>query len=292
MNVLARLLLGVSMAAAVPLHCAEPALIVCGAEEVFILPARERVTKKDVTWSWRAEDSPEIPANLRGSFASTDECKSYGENLLVTSSSGGIALVRRADKNCLFFATSKNAHSACLLPGNLVAVASSFGGDELCLFDLAEPGKDPVEKLDLYGAHGVVWDAGRRRIWALGTENLLLLKLEKRALAIEATYKLPTSGGHDLSWTGDDGLFISVDEKCYRFDCAKREFSPFEPLANEVSVKSIDLVRGAKRIVWHRGTEETWWSDTIRFLEPEGTITLPDERLYKVRWDQPRMVPE
>ena len=122
----------------------EAGLIVCGAEEVYLIPHREGVTKKDATWSWRAVDSPQIPAGVKGRFATADECKSCGDKILITSSSGGVVLVNRKDKACLFYTTSKNAHSGCLLPGNLVAVASSFGGDELRVFDLAKSGAEPV----------------------------------------------------------------------------------------------------------------------------------------------------
>lgn len=270
----------------------ETGLIVCGAEEVFVVPSHEGVAKKNALWSWRAGNSPEIPEKIRGSFRTTDECKSYGETILITSSGGGVALIRRKDKACLFYATSKNAHSACLLPGNLVAVASSFGGDEVGVFDLGKSGAEAVSSVPLYGAHGVVWDAKRKRVWALGTKVLLLLRPDGRRLIKEASYELPAVGGHDLSWSLQDELLISVDEHCFRFDCDDRNFSPLKDLANEVKVKSIDVNRKSGRIVWHRGTKETWWSDTIRFLEPGREMIFRGERIYKVRWDQAREIPK
>lgn len=286
-----RLLILLGAAFGLPVRGAGPDLIVCGADEVFVIPALDGVTKKDAIWSWRAVDSPEIPEKLRNGFATTDECKPYGGNLLITSSSGGVALVRRNDKACLFYATSKNAHSACLLPGNLVAVASSFGADELRIYDLGKPGLEPVGRVALFGAHGVVWDPERKVIWALGTRVLLSLGLEERRVSVQETHELPKPGGHDLSRAGEGKLFVSVDEHCFRFDCETRKFTAFEPLADEAMVKSIDLNPATRRIVWHQGTGETWWSETIRFLNPAGTITLPGERLYKVRWDLPQPVP-
>lgn len=44
-------------------------------------------------------------------------------------------------------------------------------------------------------------------------------------------------------------------------------------------------------IVYHQATETTWWSDRIRFLAPERTIHLPNQRIYKVRWDIDHVVP-
>jgi len=67
-----------------PVFGGEAGLIVCGADEVYVIPHREGVTKKDATWSWRAVNSPTIPAEVKGSFATTDECKSYGDNILIS----------------------------------------------------------------------------------------------------------------------------------------------------------------------------------------------------------------
>src|SRR5690606_39665031 len=140
----------------------------------------------------------------------TADCKPYGDEILITSSSGGVALVRRADKTCRFYTFSRNAHSACLIPGHRVAVASSFGGDQLQLFAIGtEPRQPkPLAVLPLVGAHGAEWDAKRERIWALGSEELQLVEVRDTAgevqLIAERTWKLPTYGGHDLSPTADD----------------------------------------------------------------------------------------
>ena len=108
-------------------HAETPLLICCGADEVFIIdPAQPHVKK----WSWRAADSPAIPESFRNKFRSTDDCKPYAPNqMLITSSSDGVALIDRRTRKCLFLAQSRNAHSACLLPGNQVVVAASNGGD-------------------------------------------------------------------------------------------------------------------------------------------------------------------
>ena len=46
------------------------------------------------------------------------------------------------------------------------------------------------------------------------------------------------------------------------------------------------------RVVFHQGAGKNWWSDTIRFPEPARTMQLADERLYKIRWDVDRGMPE
>jgi hypothetical protein len=274
-------------------------LICCGAAEVFIL----RVTpggpdEPERVWIWSAADSSAIEASAHRNFRTTDDCKPYGGEILITSSSGGVALVRRDDKSCRFYAFSRNAHSACLIPQGRVAVAASFGGDELQLFAIgAEPRQtEPLATLPLIGAHGAEWDEKRRRIWALGSEELQLVKVHDSAgkvqLVKEEAWKLPTSGGHDLAPTADGrGYYVTTDAAVYRFDTAVGTFTPHPRLGESKKVKSVDEQRTGGRLVYHQATADEWWSDTIRFDDSDATLRLPDQRLYKVRWDQPRKVP-
>ena len=266
-------------------------LIVCGMEKVFVIPSTDGAGER--SWEWQVTDSKEIPATMRTSFATTDDCKPYAGLILITSSSGGVALVERASKKCLFHTTVKNAHSACLLPGERVAVASSFGGDEVRIFNRKESGVGikPTAKIPLYGAHGVEWDEQRKVLWALGTGKLLKIQFGEDGAKITEEFKLPTSGGHDLSWWQKDTFAISVDDHCYLFDLKEEKFRPLASLADEKKVKSIDRLASSGKVVWHKGTETSWWSHAIRFL-PEGkTKVMEGEKIYKVRWDLPRALP-
>jgi hypothetical protein len=286
------------------LFAVEPAaparLICCGGAEVFILPAgKDAPTEADRVWRWKAADSPEIPAEHHAKFRSTDECKPVGDFILITSSSGGVALVRRADKRAVFFTTAKNAHSACLLPGRRVAVCSSFGGDELLIHSLDKGGADapPLAKIPLHGAHGALWDKPRKRLWALGDKELLLIEIRGEApateIVVERKWPLPTGGGHDLSFARDGkALLLTTVKSVYRFDTTAFEFSPYPGLAGLEHVKSVDEHPATGEVVFHRGAGKNWWSDTIRFLAPARTVRLEGERLYKIRWDIDRGMPE
>lgn len=276
---------------------AQDQLICCGADEVFILRIEKdgSVSPKPV-WSWKAKDSASISEAGRKTFASTDDCKPVGkEYIMVTSSSGGVALVGRKDKQCHFYTQAKNAHSACLLPDYRVAVASSFGGDELLVYNLEKPSSapsKPVAKITLKGAHGTVWDKKRKRLWALGSDELLLVEIvgtkENTTPTVEKRIKLPTPGGHDLSESREEQImFVTTNKHAYRFDKNNSQFTPQPTLADQPKVKSISQHPKTGEVVYHQGTPKNWWSDTIRFIGNRGVIRLPDRRLYKVRWDVP-----
>src|SRR6185295_18758643 len=178
-------------------------LIVCGADEVSIL---SMPMKAQQIWSWRAADHPEIPEPLRKKFGSTDDCKPVdgGRRILITSSGGAVALFERPSGNVVFYAAAPNAHSAEVLPGNRVVVASSThaDGNRLILFDLAQSDK-PLASDELTGAHGVVWDAERGLLWALGTNELRSYEVEAdrttRSLLLtrRGTFTPPNAGSHD-----------------------------------------------------------------------------------------------
>lgn len=274
---------------------AGPALICCGAEEVFVLSlADNKQNVGDRLWRWKASDSPEIPADARPWFRTTDECKPLADSILITSSSGGVALVRRRDKRCLFHTFAKNAHSACVLPGNRIAVASSFGGDELLLYAIGDPARqaEPLARIPLNGAHGAVWDSHRQRLWALGNDKLLLVQVKETdngvKLIAERSWKLPTPGGHDLSPMNDRRrLYVTTNTNVYRFDTTEGKFSLDDALGNSKKVKSMSQHPTTGEVVYHQASEKNWWSDTIRFVGERGSVQLAGERLYKVRWDAP-----
>jgi hypothetical protein len=121
----------------------------------------------------------------------------------------------------------------------------------------------------------------------------MLIELRGQTDTVEMTvdqrWQLPTQGGHDLSPARDSRyLFVTTNTRVYRFDTKESRFEPLPILADEPTVKSVDQHPQTGRIIYHQGTEKTWWSDTIRFLEPARTLQLAEERLYKVRWDVDR----
>jgi hypothetical protein len=278
-------------------------LIVCGWDEVFILdldakPDGDATSAKNPrrVWSWRAQDRPELPAEFKPLFKTTDECKPYdeGARILITSSGGGVALVNRADGRVLFHARVTNAHSAELLPNNRVAVAASHDqagkGDRLIVFDLAEPNAEILSE-ELPWGHGVVWDAQRNRLWALADKDLRVFELrdwDTRSPGLRRVdlIPLPEGMGHNLSPVpGSPALAISTTNHCWLFDRETKTFRPHPELGEARHIKSISYHPVTGQLAYVQAEGDNWWAERIHFRQPAGDIHVAGEHFYKVRWN-------
>src|SRR5688500_5750678 len=221
-------LAGLRSAAAREQASRETELIVCGWDEVFILALGESATPTHrKVWSWRATDSPGIPADMRALFRTTDDYKPVdgGRRILISSSAGAVALVDRETRRASFSARVTNAHSIEMLPGGRIAAAASVSaagtGDRIVIFDAAT-GKE-VASDALRSAHGAVWDEARSVLWALGGDVLCAYNVGPNGgpARLERTFEiaLPTEGGHDLvAIPGSSRLFVSTDRKSTRLN--------------------------------------------------------------------------
>ena len=266
--------------------CAGDLLLVCGGDEVFqIDPAADPPAK---LWSWRAKDRPEIPAELKGAFNTTDECKPLdgGKRLLVTSSGGGCALLELPSGKALWWARVPNAHSIEALPGGRIAVASSVNanGNKVLLFDGKIPGKS-IAELPLPSAHGLVWDEARKCLWALGFGELLACEIAEDKITVKARHRLPDNDGHDLrAVPGSPDLMLSTHAGVWRFHRDESRFRPDPDLMDRVGVKSADLHPATGRLAVVQASGEHWWTETIELLHPAAKRIFKGETLYKARW--------
>ena len=272
----------------------ETELLVCGWDEVFILALGEgpRPTHRKV-WSWRAADSPGLPADMHALFRTTDDCKPVdgGRRILVSSSGGAVALVDRQTRRASFSARVTNAHSIEMLPGGRIAAAASVStagtGDRLVIFDAAT-GKELASD-ELRSAHGALWDDGRRMLWALGGDLLRAYNIGPSGgpIKLDRTFEiaLPSEGGHDLvAIPGSSRLFLSTVGGCFYFDRERREFSPHDALGDQPNIKSYNVHPRTSRVVYIQAEDPNWWAEHLHFQRPPGTLHLPGEHLYKARW--------
>lgn len=284
-------ILSILLVLAAPILAADR-LMLCGWDELFLIdPAAEKPAK---LWSWKAKDRPEIPEDIRKTFGSTDDCKPVddGKRLLVSSSSGGCALLELPSGKALWWARVPNAHSIEALPGNRIAVAASVGAaaNKLVVFDRTRS-TTAVTETPLPSGHGLVWDEGRKRLWALGMKELRAYSLkdwdgEKPALALESSHPLPDDDGHDLrAIPGGADLILSTDHGVWLFDREKATFRPHPELGERRGVKCLEPHPATGQLVVIQAAGGNWWTDKIERASPAApAIRLENERLYKGRW--------
>jgi hypothetical protein len=271
---------------------AEP-ILVCGAGTVFEIDTTTALDGKiEKTWVWNPKHREELPQALRRTFGSTDDCKPVegGKKILVSSSFGGCAVVERPSGKVLWYAQVTNAHSIELLPRDRIVVASAVDvtSDGLVLFDLARSNQ-PIWGTRLLSAHGVVWDAQRRVLWALGCVELRCFDLKdweslKPSLALKAAYPTPQAAAHDLQAVPhSNDLVLTTGTHIYLFDREKRAFRLHPDLGDRDNTKSISIhpVTGQVALVL---ADHEWWSHKLWLASPPGKIDLPKDHLYKARW--------
>src|SRR5690606_35630984 len=109
-------------------------------------------------------------------------------------------------------------------------------GNRLALFDAAVPER-PLFSTELESGHGVVWDADRQVLWALGMSELRAYTLvdwssATPSLALKASYPLPDNSGHELiAEPGTARLIISAHASVWTFDRDAGTFAPHPDLA-------------------------------------------------------------
>ena len=274
-------------------------LIPCGRERVYILDldARDPSDQPKILWTWQAAGRSDLPKEFHPLFRSTDECKPVegGRRILITSSTGGVALVERDTGAVVFYGRAANAHSADLLPNNRIAVAASrdprnHQGDSLILFDVAQSGRE-LWRTPLPSGHGVVWDEQRQRVWALADAEIHAYeqhdwKSAQPTLKLVATIPLGETGGHELfPVPGTPALAVTTSEHCWLFDRDKKSLQPHPSLGDESSIKCLSVHPITRQIAYIKADRPNWWSETIRFLGPDDSVRLNKEQFYKVRWN-------
>jgi hypothetical protein len=236
---------------------------------------------------WVPAEAPDLSAADKALFPvdEMNECKPAvfrGQSvLLVTAWPTGFAVVRVSDRAVLFVATApRGVHSAEVLPGDALVVASSTGGDVVRVYSTTTPS---TADYPLVGAHGVVWDKRRQCLWTLGTDVLNRYEYDfdkdKPSLTLARQYPLPASGGHDLyPRAGRDALFVTTSANVWTFSPDSAVFAPFAPLADVKSVKSIGEDRPDGRLLY------TTWGDRLIFANPDLTSPRQGASIYKARW--------
>lgn len=269
-------------------------LMVCGSSRLLIVKVQSlKDTIPEVIWEWDAHRAKDLPATYRDKFfEKIDECKAFnhGDELVITSSGGGIAVIDRATQKVKFYACIPNAHSAELLPGNRIVVAGSLHSQGNCLevFDLGRSEK-PLFRDTLYLGHGVLWDPSRQILYALGYDRINQYELKnwstsQPVLKLLKTTMLPSLSGHELQrHQSEDSLIISTVGHVWLFDKASSTFNPFGPLADRKDVKSTSYNPYLK-LQTFTVAEQSWWTHRVYFLGTGRFLSFPAINVYKAHW--------
>jgi len=265
-------------------------IIACGDDKVIIFEHKKADNDEvDIVWNWKVSEADDLPPTYQKYMVPTDECKPVdGNRILITSSGGGVVLVDRNTKKCIFYTYSPMAHSAELLPGNRIAVVLSTDpkGNSIELYDINNSEK-VVFKDSLYSGHGVVWMNSMKKLFALGYNELRSYALknwnsENPELILAEKWKLPDNGGHDLSYVSDSLMILTTSKGVWKFNTVTRQFSSFDQLKDERNVKSVNYSKNTGELIYTRG-EISWWTHNIYCKNHNKVYSIPDINLYKVR---------
>lgn len=265
-----------------------PSILVAGDSFVHLIdPALSKGDKPHFLWTWDAREVKDLPKDYRNKFfRSVDDAKvvNDGTQLLISSSSGGVALWDIEENKTLFHAFVPNAHSVELLPDGLIAAAASThpDGNKIMLFDPLA-GNESVDTDELHSAHGVVWHQKRQSLFALGYDVLREYQVQDRTLHRRKEWKIPGESGHDLSLSPDGKTFFLTEHTgAWQFSINAENFSEIPDFPNAENIKSLNLSAAGKFL--YTVPEESWWTYHVSIHPPSRKLAFPGMKVYKARW--------
>lgn len=250
-------------------------------------------------WRWTSADSG-LSAVQQAWFELPDEVKPIynGKYLLITSTRGGVAIIRIADKKTMFYACPKGQpHSAEVLPdGNVVVVSSTDGtadGDKMRLYKVdtvAGLSPEPIATYEHQFGHNVVWDRANSLLWAtaddvLNTYRYTIDVQGNPALVIQDSYPLPAgqNGAHELFPVhGFNQLWLTTLKAIYKFNVATGEFTRFNA-STSFNIKCVSSGPADYPTILLFPTE-SYWSDKLIDTGGRSIYQKDGAQLYKGRW--------
>ncbi len=246
-------------------------LVVCGDNKIYIINAEKAIDTgfdSAVIWEW---DANSVKSIVGADMIRLDDCKVVdgGTKILATSSRSWAVLLDIATKELLWWSySSKNAHSAEMLPDGKIAVAcstSDYGdGNKVQIFDVNESNKE-LFSTPLESAHGVVWNDATQRLYAIGGSTLNVYTLSGSdtntpTLTLENTINTSSrvTGLHDLTLVNPTTLLMA-GRKAALYDLTKGTFTPLPHFSESIGIKSVN---------YNHMTGDCWYTDAT---DPDNT---------------------
>ena len=284
-------------------------LTIRGGTTVYVIDADTAIESGDwhdaIVWSWDALSIAGETGLPKSRIDHLDDSKlvDNGTKMLVTSSYGWCVMLDYATRKLLFYTTrTPNAHSADLLPGNMIAVACSSGTGEgyntVQLYDAARSDVK-IAEYTFPKAHAAVWDDTTQRLYVAGERQIGIYRLSGTSLEIEETVVTAKSNVHDLLLIKPGKMSIAGKE-AYVYDVDQKSFRNIPFLIGRTALKSLNVSPYTGEI-WYTDATDTvdmgqwssndlWWAPGRTADGPAMSIKLPDIDVYKVRvarWGKP-----
>lgn len=204
----------------------------------------------------------------------------WGGDVVIACGSG-VGIIDFATKDILWSTSfvPNNPHSVELLPnGNIVCAGST--GNTIRIYGSSQK-KSNCSSFDVEfaDAHGLLWDPELEVLWAIGLNQLSAFAVggtdaEPELYLIEnMTYRLPSSGGHDLTpvYGDTDRLWCTTNTRVYQFVKSTGKF-----VTDFVGGSTLDraAVKGIgnfydKRVVYVFPNENLyeWTTDRVNYFD-------------------------
>ncbi|MCS3798631.1 DUF6528 family protein [Niastella sp. OAS944] len=252
------------------------------------------VDSNKVVWEWLPEKS-NVGVNDVKWFVNMSDAKPVYNNkyILANASTGGVALIRIADKKTVFYAYAGNGnvHSAEVLPdGNIVIAAST--GNYLMLFKTdttAYPFSGYTKKITVADAHNVVWDKKRQLLFTASKNKLYAFTYNFNCAAPDLTLKdsttLPASGSHDLfPLYGKDSLWLTTSNKIWAINVSTKAVTEQSDLPRVKSVSSGPNEKYPAILLQSIDGDKQWYNDKVIDMKGNTVYQLNGLKAYKGRW--------
>lgn len=250
------------------------------------------VASKSIIWEWKPEQS-NIKEAHKSWFINYSDIKPVYNNkfLLISSSAGGVALIRIADKKAIFYAfAGGNTHSIELLPdGNIVSASST--GNYLTIFNvdtLSYPDHIYKQNIPIESGHNVVWDQKNNILWSAAMNQLKAFQYnfdcKRPNLTLKNSYNLMGTNVHDLFPVyGENALWVSTESNVYKFDVRTKKLTLSDEVLIQKGIKSISS--GPKDFPTIVSIpKEKWWTDEIFDSRGNTVFFQAGLKIYKARW--------
>lgn len=250
------------------------------------------IAASKIVWEWCPATQPDIKPEHVVWFNAMSDAKPLdnGKLILACASGGGVALVRVADKQTIFYSyAGGNTHSIAMLPDGNIASASSTG-NLLSIFVVSgktDPEKTIRKDVYLRDGHNLVWDEKQQLLYTASWDQLKTYQynFNKSApeLRVMDSVPLPDNGAHDLYRVyRKNDLWLSTHSAIFTINLKSRAVTKTTTAFGE-NIKSVSSgPKGYPTIIIQ--PKEKWWTDEVLDLKGNMIFCQKGLKIYKARW--------